>query len=63
MSLDHGAVVSGVMRNGSNQFGTADLRIVAKEMIPVIVAMVIWGAGYTGDRVMVQCDNEAVVTV
>ena len=42
---------------------TQELHITAKEMIPIIIALVIWGANWMKGRVISQCDNEAVVTV
>ena len=42
---------------------TQELHITAKEMIPIIIALVIWGAEWTKGRVIAQCDNEAVVTI
>ena len=35
--------------------------IVVKELIPILVAGVIWGCEWTGHRVICHCDNQAVV--
>lgn len=37
--------------------------IAAKELIPIIIAAVIWGNQWKGSRVLARCDNEAVVAV
>ena len=42
---------------------TKELHIAVKEMIPIIIALVIWGAKWTKGRVIAQCDNEAVVAI
>ncbi len=42
---------------------TQDWHIAAKELIPIVIAAVIWGAQWKGKRVLAQCDNTAVVAV
>ena len=38
-------------------------QIATKELIPIIIAAVVWGHTWTGNQVQSLCDNEAVVTV
>lgn len=38
-----------------------DVNIAVKELVPVVLAAAIWGATWSGGRVRVRCDNEAVV--
>ena len=40
-----------------------ELHIAAKELIPVIVAAIVWGDSWKGCRVTAHCDNSAVVSV
>ena len=40
---------------------TQELPIAVKELIPIIVAGVLWGHEWTGHRVLCHCDNQAVV--
>ncbi len=42
---------------------TQDWHIAAKELIPIVIAAVIWGEQLKGKRVLAQCDNTAVVAV
>jgi len=42
---------------------TQHFQIAVKELIPVLIATVVWGSNWKGFSVMVHCDNEAVVTV
>ena len=42
---------------------TKDFSIAIKELIPIIIAAVIWGSNWTGYRVIARCDNESIVTV
>jgi hypothetical protein len=42
---------------------TEHLHIAAKELIPIIVAAVIWGHHWAGTRVTARCDNMAAVSV
>ena len=42
---------------------TDNWHIAAKELVPIIVAAVVWGDKWTGNRVIARCDNEAVVAV
>ena len=37
--------------------------IAAKELLPVVVAVVVWGWKWTGRVVLCRCDNQAVVSV
>ena len=43
--------------------GTKYFSIAIKELIPIIIAAVIWGRNWTGHKVIARCDNESVVTV
>ena len=40
-----------------------DMSIVVKELIPVLIATIIWGPELSGKRVLSNCDNAAVVAV
>lgn len=40
-----------------------DLNIAVKEMIPIIIASIVWGHNWKGGRVVAYCDNAAVVSV
>jgi len=42
---------------------TQRFQIAIKELIPVLIATVVWGAKWEGLFVLVHCDNEAVVAV
>ena len=42
---------------------TKEFSIAIKELIPIIIATVIWGSDWTGCKVIARCDNESVVTV
>ncbi len=42
---------------------TQDWHITAKELIPIVIAAVIWGEQLKGKRVLARCDNTAVVAV
>ena len=35
--------------------------IAAKELVPIVIAAVLWGHGWSGKHVCFHCDNEAVV--
>lgn len=37
------------------------LPITMKELLPILVAGVLWGQGWRGRRVLCQCDNQAIV--
>ena len=37
--------------------------ITVKELLPIIIASVIWGPHFSGKRVLSNCDNSAVVTI
>ena len=37
--------------------------IAAKELLPIIVAVAIWGPRWVGSSVLCHCDNESVVAV
>lgn len=39
---------------------TEHLHIAAKELLPIIIAAVIWGHMWKGERVVSRCDNMAV---
>ena len=43
--------------------GTAEWSIVHKELLPIVLACMIWGKRWTKHRIMVHCDNAAVVEV
>lgn len=38
-----------------------ELPIVVKELLPVVLACMVWGSAWTGHRVQCHCDNQAVV--
>ena len=42
---------------------TVNWHIAAKELVPIIMAAVLWGQKWKGNRVVARCDNTAVVTV
>ena len=42
---------------------TAGWHIAAKELVPIIIASVIWGHLWRGCRVLARCDNQSVVSV
>ena len=42
---------------------TVNWYIAAKELVPIIMAAVLWGQKWKGNRVVARCDNTAVVTV
>ena len=42
---------------------THPLQIAAKELIPIIIAAVVWGNAWKGGNVRARCDNAAVVAV
>lgn len=46
------------------QWGSASchLHIAAKEMVPIIVAAIVWGKGWKGRKVVARSDNSAVVS-
>ena len=37
--------------------------IAAKELLPIVAAAAVWGAGWRGQRIQFNCDNMAVVSV
>ena len=39
------------------------LHITAKELVPILIAVMTWGQKWRGYTVSVFCDNEAVVTI
>ena len=36
--------------------------ITAKEMVPIVIAVAVWGEGWAGKKVLARCDNSAVVS-
>ena len=42
--------------------GPQGLHIAAKELIPIVLAGIIWGRDWKGRKVRVRCDNMAVVS-
>ena len=38
-----------------------DYGIMAKELLPIVVAAAVWGAEWSGKTVMAKCDNLSVV--
>jgi len=38
-------------------------QIAMKELVPVMVAVVLWGPKWRGHKVMARCDNEAIVVI
>ena len=43
--------------------GFKDACIAAKELLPIVAAAAVWGAGWRGQRIQFNCDNMAVVSV
>ena len=43
--------------------GMEEQPIMVKELIPIVVAAAVWGAGWAGKVVECKCDNQAVVAV
>ena len=43
--------------------GFQDATIAAKELLPLVIAAVIWGPQWRGSVVLCHCDNQAVVSV
>ena len=41
----------------------ATASIAVKELVPLVLAVALWGSQWKGDTVMCRCDNEAVVAV
>ena len=41
----------------------SDRSITYKEFFPIMVACVLWGERFSGNRIMFYCDNQAVVTI
>ena len=41
----------------------ADYHITIKELIPVVIAAVLWGQSWRGKSILIQCDNMAVVHI
>lgn len=39
------------------------LPIVLKELLPIVVATVVWGSAWQAQKILCHCDNQAVVTV
>lgn len=42
---------------------TQGLNIAVKELLPIIIASIVWGSQWKGARVIANCDNMAVVSV
>ena len=42
---------------------TSNVHIAIKELIPIMIAALVWGRLWTGGRVIAHCDNTAVVSV
>ena len=42
---------------------TARYGITAKELLPIVVAMAVWGKAWQGQSVLARCDNMAVVAI
>lgn len=59
MRQEHGGVGHTQAPNGSSSNGTTKhdygIIIAAKELIPIIVAAVIWGKQWKGSKVVAQC--------
>ena len=64
-SFGCGAVCSKVNQWFQLQWPSAwgDTGIAAKELVPIVIAAVLWGLQWTGQHVCFHSDNEAVVTV
>ena len=41
--------------------GTEEWSIAYKELLPIVLACMVWGHWWTKHRIMVHCDNEVVV--
>ncbi len=41
----------------------SELHITVKELLPIVLAVVMWGCLWTGMTVLCMCDNMAVVTI
>lgn len=41
----------------------SDVHITAKELLPIVIACVLWGSGWVGKTVLFQCDNAAMVAI
>jgi hypothetical protein len=41
----------------------AEALIAVKELVPLVVAVTVWGRQWAGSTVMCKCDNQAVVAV
>ena len=59
----HGAAEPGVGWNGSSFSGMSYHSIFIKELIPIMVALFLWGQKWRGHKVLAHCDNEAVVVI
>ena len=46
-------------------FGTIMVKesIMVKELVPLVVAVALWGRHWSGGSILCKCDNEAVVAV
>ena len=42
---------------------TLGLHITAKELLPIVFAVAVWGAQWQGKSILCRCDNEAVVAI
>ena len=42
---------------------TCEYHITAKELIPIVIAMAVWGCSWTNKSILCRCDNEAVVSI
>ena len=43
--------------------GTEEWSIAHKELLPIVLARMVWGHRWTNPRIMVHCDNEVIVEV
>lgn len=55
----------GMDQNGSsfNGLTTCVQKTAVKELIPIIIATLVWGPDFAGKRLLASCDNAAVVSV
>ena len=59
--MEHGQIRIGFSSPGTQV--SQHFQIAIKELIPVLIATVIWGKKWKGCLVVANCDNEAVVVI
>ena len=60
MLLARGAAELGLARNGSRHDASRQKCIAVKELVPIIIAAVIWGPEWKGQLVCAHCDKAVV---